>query len=98
MNKFEDIRNKKIFEVLVIIKVIYILLCVVAMIGYKSTNTNKSYYIYILYLIATRSADSSSFPRGLQQLAGLPSLAQPEPQGLQPGGTGRYIYHSLPNE
>ena len=48
MNKFEDIRNKKIFEVLVIIKVIYILLCVVAMIGYKSTNTNKSYYIYIL--------------------------------------------------
>lgn len=55
MNKFEDIRNKKIFEVLVIIKVIYILLCVVAMIGYKSTNTNKSYYIYILYLIAITS-------------------------------------------
>lgn len=55
MNEFEDIRNKKLFEMLAIIKVIYMLLGMVAMISSYTTKKSYTYillfYVYIVAII-----------------------------------------------
>ncbi|WP_373598423.1 bifunctional diguanylate cyclase/phosphohydrolase [Paraclostridium bifermentans] len=49
MNEFENIRNKKIFEILAIIKVIYILLGMVAMISSYEIVKDLDYVIVVIY-------------------------------------------------
>lgn len=51
MNKFEDIRDKKIFETLIIIKIIYVILCGLAMMMHKYIYVSEKYCIYIIILI-----------------------------------------------
>ncbi|MEG2983259.1 MAG: diguanylate cyclase [Peptostreptococcaceae bacterium] len=52
MNEFENIRNKKIFEMLAIIKVIYILLGVVSMISSRKTMESLNYVIVTIYAVS----------------------------------------------
>ena len=51
MNEFENIRNKKVFEILAIIKVIYILLGIVAMISSYTTIASHYYMLFYIYIV-----------------------------------------------
>lgn len=55
MNEFESIRNKKIFEMLAIIKVIYILLGIVAMISSRKNMNSLNYIIVTVYTVSIAS-------------------------------------------
>lgn len=52
MNEFENIRNKKVFEILAIIKVIYMLLGMVAMISSYTTIKSYNYILLYIYIVA----------------------------------------------
>ena len=52
MNEFENIRNKKVFEILAIIKVIYMLLGMVAMISSYTTIESYNYMLFYIYIVA----------------------------------------------
>lgn len=52
MNEFENIRNKKVFEILAIIKVIYMLLGMVAMISSYTTIKSHDYMLFYIYIVA----------------------------------------------
>ena len=69
MNNFEQKRNQKIFEVLVMIKVIYILLGIVAMISSNSMNATGNlvlsaiYASLVLFLIVTYFSWIANYPK-----------------------------------
>lgn len=52
MNEFENIRNKKVFEMLATIKVIYMLLGIVAMISSYTTIKEFNYIVFYVYVVA----------------------------------------------
>lgn len=52
MNEFDNIRNKRVFEILATIKVIYMLLGIVAMISSYTTISNLDYMAFYIYVVS----------------------------------------------